>query len=105
MAFPKLGSFRKTAWDMAKEKKITRLEVEILLWLSEQEWASQNQIFLNVPCSKPSVVESMRRLEETGWVRIARKEYQIRGISRMYVVTRKARSMVTSFYLKIQGNG
>jgi DNA-binding MarR family transcriptional regulator len=102
MGFPKLGSFRKIAWQLAEENKIKRLEFEILLWLSEQEWASQHQIWKSVPCSKPSIIRSMRRLEETGWVRIIRREYKPQGMARKYAVTPKARRMVTNFYIKIQ---
>jgi DNA-binding PadR family transcriptional regulator len=100
MGFPKLGSFKKIVWQICEERDIKKLDFEILLWLSEQEWASQYEIKNNVPCSQPSVMESMRRLERDGWVRIVRKEYV--GRSRKYSVSRKTRLMVTGFYMKIE---
>lgn len=95
----KLGLFKLYVRQLAKKNNISPLEVEILLYGSENTLFSQYKIVRDVPACKPTVIASMKRLHDGGWVKIAVQHHT--GVSRKYVISGKARSLITELNLML----
>lgn len=94
----KLGIYPKLSQEAADRNKITRTEFEILLYGSEKDWFSQDDVLANVPVSKPTVIKSMGNLVDKGLLKIVRG-YNV-DFHRRYIITPASRLIVHWFYLK-----
>jgi hypothetical protein len=94
----RLGIYPALVADACKRYTLRRIEFEILLFGSEREWISQDDVAGNIPGSKVTILYAMARLVDDGYLKIVRQSSML--MSRRYVITPKSRLVVTWFYQK-----
>jgi len=105
MSNPKLGLYRHCVNQIRKEYKVTALDFDVVLYLSEKDSTSKYDLWKHVSPSRGSVTQSLTYLEKAGFIKVVRKHRPgVRGVSGLYAVKGKGRSMVTDFYMKMFPN-
>jgi predicted transcriptional regulator len=94
----KLGYFRHNADIVRKPRKLTQMDFFIVLYVSEQDYATKYDIKKYVTNSNATVTESLTYLVKRGMLKVAREFKTSRGFSRQYVVGVKGRHMIQEFY-------
>lgn len=94
----KLGYFRHNANKVRKDRKLTMMDFFIVLFVSEQDYATKYDIRKYVTNSNGTVTESLTYLVKQGMLKVAREAKTARGMSRHYAVGVKGRHMISDFY-------
>jgi DNA-binding MarR family transcriptional regulator len=94
----KLGYFRHNANLVRKDRKLTFIDFLIVLYVSEQDYATKYDIRKYVTNSNGTVTESLTYLIKQGMLKVAREFKTARGFSRQYSVGMKGRNMIQDFY-------
>lgn len=93
----KLGYFRYHAKRVYQPRKLTFIDFLIVLYVSEQDYATKYDIKKFVTNSNGTVTASLTYLVKNGFLRVAREHKAGGGFSRQYVVGVKGRHMVSDF--------
>lgn len=100
MSYPKLGTYRGTVNKIRKKYRITPLDFDIMLYISERDLTSKYDILKNVTNSKGTVQKSITYMHKMGYIRDARPyRTGAKGFSSGWVLTGKGRSVVLEFYM------
>jgi len=95
----KLGYFRHHANTVRTPRKLTFIDFLIVLYVSEQDYATKYDIRKYVTNSNGTVTDSLTYLVKRGMLRVARQHKHARGFSRQYVVGIAGRNMIEDFKL------
>ena len=107
MSYPKLGHYRNTVNQIRKKYKVTALDFDLVLYMSEQESVNKYELRKNVTNSLSSINTSLAYMtdDKVALVKVVRKHRTgSRGLSALYAITVKGRNMVTDFYMKMFPN-
>jgi len=100
MKHPRLGHYRGTVNKLRKEYKITALDFDIMLYMSEHDMTSKYDIWKNVSSSKVSVQNSLNYLEGKNMIKNVRPHRVGRnGFPGGFAITGKGRGIITEFYM------
>jgi len=94
----KLGFFRHNANRVRRPRKLTMIDFLIVLYVSEQDYATKYTIKKYVTTSNSTVTDSLTYLVKQGMLKVAREHKKAAGMSRHYVVGVKGRHMISDFY-------
>ena len=95
----KLGYFRHHANTVRKPRKLTFIDFLIVLYVSEQDYATKYDIRKYVTNSNVTVTESLTYLVKRGMLKVTREHKTARGFSRHYAVGVAGRNMIQDFKL------
>jgi len=105
MKHPKLGLYRHNVNKIRKKYKITPLDFDVVLYLSDHDSASKYSILKEVSNSYGSITVSLNYLREKGFIKQVRIHRTGKnGVPGAFAITGKARSMVTEFYMNMFPN-
>lgn len=98
--YPKLGHYRSTVNKIRKKYKITPLDFDVMLYISEKEMTTKYEILKNVSNSKGSIQVSITYMHKQGLIKATRQYRRgIKGFPSGWIVTGKGRGIITEFYM------
>ena len=88
--------YRKVIHEICSEKELKRVDVELLLFGSGLDYFSQNNLFNHFPASRTTIIHSLKRLTNEGYLKIVRKRSKHK--SRLYRISGKSRRITNAIY-------
>lgn len=92
----KLSVYPKIIAEVCEKGNISRFQLETLLYASEHEWMSSDDIFNNKIASRPSIAIMLPKLLSDGYIKTIRSHGN--GMPARYALTMKGRLLVAHFY-------
>ena len=88
--------YRKVLHKVCKDKDLKRVDVELLLFGSGLDYFSQNNLFNHFPASRTTIIHSLQRLTEEGYLKIVKQRSKHK--SRLYRISGKSRRITNEIY-------
>lgn len=93
----KIGRYNRAIKDFAKESRGDVVDVKILLMLNDVMWMGTDELIYNVASTRTTIITSLIKLKNGGYIKVARTESAPLGLCRMYTITQKGRDLITKF--------
>jgi len=105
MSYPKLGRYRHCVNSMREKYKVSAVDFDVVLYLSEHSAVSRDELQKNVTKSRGTMSTSLDYLISKQFIRLVNEHrVGVRGMSATYSIAPKGRNMVADFYMKMFPN-
>ena len=105
MSYPKVSLYRHCVNQVRKQYKVTALDFDIVLFLSDKSVGTRDDILKYVSKSRGVVSKSLIYLKEQRFINVVQEhKVGLRGRSSSYSIAVRGRHMVTDFYMKLFPN-
>jgi len=93
----KIGKFNRVIKNFAPTRKMSQMEVRIILALNDEMWMGIADLIYYVVTGKKEVLKGLAHLTDRGYIKISRREVSFKRITRKYSITNKGRFIATEF--------